>query len=173
MRRIRIIIMMALTVALLFLLSAVTPAGATPPLPQASGSGVFYTPPGGGKIYGYEFLFAFNARLLNDAGNAEGHFVYHNLTNLSVLQMKITYMEFEGNDVWMIGEVTLSEGTNAEVGDERAVRLQDNGEGKNARPDKCSKLSKDYIIPGDLNEDNFPLIELDGGDVLIRNQRRQ
>ena len=126
-------------------------------------------------------MFAFNARLLNVDGtaenqylngNAEGQYEQHDLTSGGIMHMEIFYMEFQGNDVWLIGEITKSINTNATIGHERAVRLQDNGEGKNAPLDERSKLYKranegdDWDLP--LSVEQFDLIPLEVGNIQIR-----
>ena len=83
--------------------------------------------------------------------------------------MELFYMEIDGNEVWLIGEITKSINTNANIGDERAVRLQDNGEGSNALLDFRSKLYKDFDFPSPpLNGQVFDLIPLEGGNIQIR-----
>jgi hypothetical protein len=74
---------------------------------------------------------------------------------------------FGGNNVCLLGLVTKSINTNAGIGDERTVWLQDNGEGegKNAGLDRRSKLVKNGI---DCVPSNFVLLDLDGGNIKIR-----
>ena len=158
----------ALVVGLL--LSAAPLAGAGPASHHASGGGHFEAS-GGGKTS--EFMFAFNARQLDDDG-AKGQFEYHNLTNGTLLHMKIIRFEFvDEATVGLIGEVTKSVGGNAEVFDCRAIKLQDNGEGRNAPLDMTSKLSNKcsgdvLTADGGWNNSAFAFIPLDSGNIQIR-----
>ena len=159
----------ALVVGLL--LSAAPLAGAGPASHHASGGGHFEASGGGGTS---EFMFAFTARQLDDRGGAKGQFEYHNLTNGTLLHMKIIHMELlDEATVGLIGEVTKSVGGNANVLDCRAVKLRDNGEGKNAPLDMTSKLSNkcsgDVLTTTNGWDDSaFALIALDSGNIQIR-----
>lgn len=159
MRKIQIIVVLTLTVTTLSLLTAL--AWAAPPLHHASGGGFFTAQGGSGDN---EFMFAFNAsQLNNDHGeNAQGQFEQHNITNGNILHMKITEMDVFGKTVWLKGEVTKSIGANAGIGACREVKLQDNGEGKNADLDMRSKLSSKCDGTG------LVLIDLDYGNIQIR-----
>jgi hypothetical protein len=159
MSKIRFIIMLTLTIAFLSLLTAV-PVWAAPPLHHASGGGFLVLPASGGSLN--DVMFAFNARQLNEDGNAQGQFEQHNLSNGGIVHLKIFHMEFDGNEVYLFGEITKSINTNAKVGDERAVRLQDNGEGIDAELDMRSKLYKPAYPP------SFDLLPLEGGNIKIR-----
>jgi hypothetical protein len=152
------------------LLSAAPLAGAGPASHHASGGGHFEASGSGGVS---EFMFAFNARQLNGNG-AKGQFEYHNITNGTLLHMRIIYAEFLPNaTVGLIGEVTKSVGGNAQIGDCRAVKLQDNGEGKNAPLDMTSKLSNkcsgnSLTVNFGWDDSAFALKPLDSGNIQIR-----
>jgi hypothetical protein len=74
------------------------------------------------------------------------------------------------NTVGLIGIVTKTINSNAEIGDCRAMVMQDNGEGKNAPADQRSKLSGKYGCgPVDFDDQSqFFLYELDGGNIQVR-----
>jgi hypothetical protein len=130
-------------------------------LHRASGGGFFVLPSNNESFN--DVMFAFNARQLSEDGSAQGQFEQHNLSNGGIVHLEIVYMEFfDGNEVCLYGLITKSINTNAEIGSLRAVRLQDNGQGKNAEPDKRSKLVKDTVC------DTFDLLPLDGGNIRIR-----
>lgn len=155
---------LAAATAVGLLLTAAALAWPGPAFHHASGGGQF-------EASGNEFMFAFNARQLNVDGDAMGQFEFHNRTNQSLLHMKIVHMELLGETtVGLIGEVTKSVGTNAGIGDCRAVKLQDNGEGKNAPLDMTSKLSSKcgYWYVGDWDDGSFGLFTLANGNIQIR-----
>jgi hypothetical protein len=147
-------------VLITLLILAAFPLWAAPPLHHASGGGFFVLPSSGGNFN--DVMFAFNARQLSEDGSAQGQFEQHNLSNGGIVHLKIFHMEFDGNEVYLFGEITKSINTNAEVGDERAVRLQDNGEGIDAELDMRSKLYKPAYPP------SFDLLPLEGGNIRIR-----
>jgi hypothetical protein len=157
----------AATVGLL-LIAAPLP-GAGPASHHASGGGHFVASGGGVTS---EFMFAFNARQLKNNGGVKGQFEFHNITNGTLLHMKIIYAEFlDETTVGLIGEVTKSVGGNAKVGDCRAVKLQDNGEGKNAPLDMTSKLSNKCssdILTATNGWFDLALIPIDSGNIQIR-----
>jgi len=159
MKKIQISVLLTLTLAFLALLAA-TPALAAKPLHHASGGGFFVLPSGGGSSN--DIMFAFTAHLLNDDGYAMGQFEQHNLSNGGIVHLEIVHMVVDGNEVLLFGEVTKSINTKAKIGDERAVRLQDNGQGKNAPLDMRSKLYKPTYPT------SFDLLPLDGGNIKIR-----
>lgn len=145
-------------VALLILVAF--PLWAGPIMHHASGGGFFVLPSGSGNSN--DLMFSFNARQFDAEGTAQGQFEQHNLSNGGIVHMEIFHMEFEGNQVYLFGEITKSINTKAEIGDERAVRLQDNGEGRDAALDMRSKLFKPpYNQP-------FDLMPLEGGNIKIR-----
>jgi hypothetical protein len=169
MGKIRKAVMFTLTVAFLSLLMAV-PATAARPLHHASGDGYFSAPDKSGILN--DFMFAYNARQLLADGTANGHMQHYNLTNGTILWFEIVHMEFVGGDntVGLIGIVTKTINSNAEIGDCRAMVMQDNGEGKNAPADQRSKLSGKYGCgPVDFDDQSqFFLYELDGGNIQVR-----
>lgn len=154
------------------LLSAATVAGAGPPLHHASGGGHFEASGSGGALI--EFMFAFNAQQLNSYGGVRGQLEFHNLTSKNSLHMRIIRMDLlDSTTVGLIGEVTKSVGANAQIGDCRALKLQDNGEGKNSPLDQTSKLSNkcsgaNLTAPEGWDDSNFALIPLDSGNIQIR-----
>ena len=165
-----------LAAAVVGLLLSAALAGAGPALHHASGGGHFMASGGGGDN---EFMFAFNARQLNDFGNAKGQLEFHNLTNGTLLHVKIIYLKFlSEKTVGFFGIVTKSVGTNAQIGDCRAVKVQDNGEGKKARLEMLDMTSKLYsknlprLCDGDptdiIDWDKLALIPLDNGNIQIR-----
>ena len=165
----RVTVMLAATAAAVGLLLIAAPlAGAGPASHHASGGGHFEATGGGGTS---EFMFAFNARQLNING-AMGQLEFHNITNGTLIHMKIIYVEFLPKaTVGLIGEVTKSVGGNAQIGDCRAIKLRDNGEGKNAPLDMTSKLSNKCSGNSlTVNWDNstFALIPLDSGNIQVR-----
>jgi len=168
MNKIRIIVMLTLTVAFLSLLAA-APAVAKKPLHMAdvSGGGLFHAPSGS---EGYNlFVFAFDAQLLGTSGEATGHFLQNNLTTGTVLHLDVVHMEFmnKGNTVGMIGVVTKTVGSNAQIGDCRAVLLQDNVKNSEMQKDMRSKLSNKCDPADFANTDHFRLYNLDDGHIQI------
>ena len=158
------------------LLSAAPLAGAGPAFHHASGGGHFMASGDGGEN---EFLFAFNARQLNIFGDAKGQLEFHNLTNGTLLHVKIIYLKFlNKKTVGFFGIVTKSVGTKAQIGDCRAVKVQDNGEGKKARLEMLDFASKLYsknlprLCDGDptliIDWDKLALISLDNGNIQVR-----
>lgn len=153
------------------LLSAAPVAGAGPPLHHASGGGHFEASGGGGLS---EFMFAFNAQQLNNYSGVRGQLEFHNLTSGALIHMKIISMEMLPDaTVGLIGEVTKSVGAGAQIGDCRAVKLRDNGEGKNSPLDMTSKLSNkcsgaNLTAPGGWDHGDFALIPLNNGNIQIR-----
>ena len=169
MNKIRVIVVLTLTVAFLFLLVA-APAVAKKPLhmADASGGGLFHAP-GGSEGYNL-FVFAFDAHLLGTSGEAAGHFLQNNLTTGTVLHLDVVHMEFmnKGNTVGLIGVVTKTVGSNAQIGDCRAVLLQDNVKNSEMQKDMRSKLSNKCNPPDFGNTDHFKLYDLDDGHIQIR-----
>ena len=168
MNKIRVIVMLTLTVAFLFLLVA-APAVAKKPLHMAdvSGGGLFHAPSGS---EGYNlFVFAFDAHLLGTSGEATGHFLQNNLTTGTVLHLDVVHMEFmnKGNTVGLIGVVTKTIDSNAQIGDCRAVLLQDNVKNSEMRKDMRSKLSNKCDPPDFANADHYQLYNLDDGHIQI------
>ena len=153
------------------LLSAAPLAGAGPASHHASGGGHFLAEGGGGVS---EFMFAFNARQRNGRDHKMGQFEFHNITNGTLLHMKITHMEFlNETTVGLIGEVTKSVGGKAGIGDCRAIKLQDNGEGRNAPLDMTSKLSSkcsgnSLALKNGWDDSALALIPLERGNIQIR-----
>ena len=167
MNKIRIIVVLTLTVAFLSLLAA-APAVAKKPLHMAdvSGGGLFHAPSGS---EGYNlFVFAFDAHL-GTSGEATGHFLHNNLTTGSFLHLDVVYMEFmnKGNTVGLIGMVTKPLGSNAAEGECRAVLLQDNVKNSEMRKDMRSKLSNKCDPPDFANADHYQLYNLDDGHIQI------
>ena len=161
---------LAAAAAVVGLLLSAALAGAGPALLHASGGGSFEASGGSGDN---EYMFAFNARQLNDKFDAKGQLEYHNLTNGHSLHIKISRLFFLGDaTVGLMGEVTKSVGEsgNSPIGQCRALKLQDNGEGKNALElDQTSKLSSacDFLT-AKWDTNAFGLIPLDRGNVQIR-----
>jgi hypothetical protein len=147
-------------VLIALLILAAFPLWAGPPMHHASGGGFLVLPASSGSFN--DVMFAFNARQLNEDGNAAGQFEQHNLSNGGIVHLKIFHMKFYDNEVYLFGEITKSINTNAKVGDERAVRLQDNGEGIDAELDMRSKLYKPAY------PQSFDLLPLEGGNIKIR-----
>ena len=168
MSRIRMIVMFTLTVVLLCVLTAV-PALAAKPIHHASGDGFFNAPDKNGVMNDY--MFAFNARQLKADGTARGHMQHYNLTNGALLYLEIVHVEIVngGNTVGLIGIVTLAINSGAEIGDCRAMVMQDNGEGRNAPDDQRSKLSGKFECGvTDFGDNAFLLYGLDGGNIQVR-----
>ena len=171
MNKIRVIVVLTLTVAFLFLLVA-APAVAKKPLhmADASGGGLFHAP-GGSEGYNL-FVFAFDAHLLGTSGEATGHFMQNNLTTGTILHLDVVDMEFmnKGNTVGLIGMVTKPLGSNAEEDECRAVLLQDNVKNSEMRKDMRSKLfnynDASCDIP-DWDHSKFKLFPLDDGHIQI------
>ena len=156
-----------LAAAVVGLLLSAALAGAGPALHHASGGGHFFAKTGGGGTN--EFMLAFNARQLNEEGTAGGQLEFHNLTNGTSLHLMIVHLEFLGEaTVGVHGVVTKSVGANAEVGRCRAVKVQDNGEGKNGGVDMTSKLSSKCPGADGFSWDNLKLITLDNGNIRVR-----
>jgi hypothetical protein len=167
MRKIQNIVLLTLTVVFLSMLAA-APALAAKPMHDASGGGLFHAPSGN---EGFNlFVFAFDAHPLGVHGEATGHFLQNNLTNGNVLHLDIIHMEFmnKGNTVGLIGLVTKSIGSNAEIGDCRAVLLQDNVKNSEQQKDMRSKLSSKCDPPDFSDVKNFLLYDLDDGHIQIR-----
>jgi hypothetical protein len=169
MRKIQNIVLLTLTVMFLSMLVA-APALAAKPLHHgnSSGGGLFHAP-GGNEGFNL-FVFAFDAHQLEADGEATGHFLQNNLTNGNVLHLDIIHMEFmnKGNSVGLVGLVTKSIGSNAEIGDCRAVLLQDNVKNSEMRKDMRSKLSSKCDPPDFSNANHFQLYGLDDGHIQIR-----
>jgi hypothetical protein len=168
MRKIQKIVLLTLTAVFLSMLAA-APALAAKPMHHgnSSGGGLFHAP-GGNEGFNF-FVFAFDAQLEAN-GEATGHFLQNNLTNGNVLHLDIVHMEFmnNGNTVGLIGLVTKSIGSNAEIGDCRAVLLQDNVKNSEMRKDMRSKLSSKCDPPDFSDVKNFLLYDLDDGHIQIR-----
>lgn len=147
-------------------------------LHQASGGGTFTASGGGGES---QIRFAFSGRQVNHKGRVKGHFEFHNVTNETSLYMKIVRMEFLDEyraTVGLVMEVySVSGSPGAGVGDCRAVKLQDNGDGFfGPLVDMTSKLSNkcsgDQLTVFDAAGEpdwytDFQLIPLNSGDMEI------
>ena len=168
MNKIRVIVILTLSVAFLCLLVAV-PAAAGKPMHRAyaSGGGLFHAPDKD-DVYSL-YSFAFDVQL-DSSGDATGHFFQTNLSKESILNMDIFYVEFmnDGKTIGVVGVVTKSLNSGAEPGDCRAVLLQDNVKNSEMQKDMRSKLSSKCEPPDFGNTDHFQLHDLDDGHIQIR-----
>lgn len=171
MSKLRVIMMLTLTVAFLSMLAAV-PAVAGKPLHHASGDGFFSALDQNGKKN--EFMFAFNARQLMPNGTAKGHLQHYNLTKGYFLFMEIVHMEFvedgdltDDNTAGMVGIITETNNPNVTTGTCQTVVMQDNGEGRNAPDDEAGKTKK-VSCAGPFSFDAGALYPLDGGNIQVR-----
>ena len=143
-------------------------------LHNASGGGTF-------TADSNNFRFAFGGRELHSKGRAQGYFEFHNLTTgkLSSLYMKIVrlvVLDESKSTVGLIMEIErgVKDGSedNTKIGECRAVKLRDNGEGQSSPLlDLASKL---FNCQGEYLEDAaswdlpaFNLNVIDGGHIQI------
>ena len=157
MSKIRIVVMLTLTVAFLSLLAAV-PAVAGKPLQQASGGGFFHVDDQSGQENHH--MFAFNAEETAD-GTIMGQMQHNNITKGFNVHLGIVEMvEVDAGVVWLRGMVTNSNNPSVPPTAYKCVLFVDNGEGMHADPDESSKLTN---CPG--SSTTYPL---EGGNIQVR-----
>ena len=156
MSKIRIVVMLTLTVVFLSLLAA-GPAVAERPLQQASGGGFFHQDDQSGLENHH--MFAFNAQETAD-GTIMGQMQHNNITKGFNVHLGIVDMEVNAGVVWLKGMVTISNHPGVPPTAYKCVLFVDNGEGMHADPDESSKLTN---CPG--SSTTYPL---DGGNIQVR-----
>ena len=164
-------VILALVMVLIMVVGSVSTVLAAEPINQVMGGGTVLVSLDDITLYS---TYAFTAIQTDGSGNAKGNLMFHSRTTGLIMNAKVLYLAVAGNEAWIGGEVTATNGINdIKVGDSVIWHVQDNGEGKNASgPDRTSAFYTYHFSSPSiaLNMSPYIYLQLDwtNGNVQIK-----